>query len=230
MIMIVNKSRKDAQSLADMFHYMGLITLAATPSEALSKISISYHAVIIQEPNTLADKADYVQRLRSYINIPIFAMTKYEDDNDKTIFDGIISSGTYASRIYRYIEGYAKKQNIVSPGKYKLAGIDASVNLFFPMYFFTKLPFTKTELMILRTLMCAYPIPINAESILKYAFRPSKRPEVSNIRTHISIMNKKFREMQNRNVIILAPGKGYCILTPETYKYTLPDNEEAIKV
>ena len=40
-------------------------------------------------------------------------------------------------------------------------------------------------------------------------------PEESGIRTHISIMNKKFREITGRNLTVLTPGEGYRVLTPE---------------
>ena len=53
------------------------------------------------------------------------------------------------------------------------------------------------------------------EDILRYAYRESKYPEVSNIRTHISIINKKFRNLSNRNLIEMTFGTGYRILTPE---------------
>ena len=215
MILIINKSKKDARGLADMFYFMGVLTAATTPHEALSEISTSYRAVLIMNPDTLADKEDFVRRLRSYADIPLFAITRHPDSIDELLFDGIIKTTSYAAVAYRYIRDYTEEHNLRNPGSYKLAGINASVELYAPMYFNKGLPFTKTETMILRTLIKNYPNPTNSKDILKYAFRQTRLPDISNVRTHISVMNKKYRKITSRNVIALLAGKGYVILTLE---------------
>lgn len=215
MILIINKSKKDARGLADMFYFMGILTAATTPHEALSEISTSYRAALIMNPNTLADKEDFVRRLRSYADIPLFAITKTPDSLDEHLFDGIIKTSSYAAVAYRYIRNYTETNGFRNPGSYKLAGINASVELYAPMYFNKALPFTKTETMILRTLIKNYPNPTSSKEILKYAFRQTRLPDISNVRTHISVMNKKYRKITTRNVITLFPGEGYVILTPE---------------
>ena len=72
--------------------------------------------------------------------------------------------------------------------------------------------------MILRYLIRSYPVPQNAERILKYAFKPTRAPEAASIRTHLSIMNKKFEKSIGRKMISLEPHRGYIILTPEYIK------------
>ena len=215
MILIINKSRKEAQRLSEMFYFMGIVSYAATPSEALAEISTVYSAVIVMNPSILPDKEDYVFRLRSYANLPTFAISDAPESIDGIIFDGVMKGAPYASKILSYITNFCTLRGLKSPGLYKLAGIDASVNLITPVYLSKALPFTKTELMILRTLIATYPAPIKASLILKYAFKPTKKPELPNIRTHVSIMNKKFRSITDRNVIILTPSEGYKVLTPE---------------
>ena len=215
MILIINKNKKDSRGLAEMLHYMGILAYGTTPSDALSEISISYSAVIIMKPDTLASKEDYCTRLRSYANVPIFALTDTVNSIDSVIFDGVIKSGSYASKIFGYIVNYCETHSLKSPGTYKLAGIDASEYLNMPTYFNKALPFTKTETMLLRAMIVSYPTPLSAKNILKYAYRQSKIPELSNVRTHISVMNKKFRNIADRNIITLSTGRGYTILTPE---------------
>ena len=105
--------------------------------------------------------------------------------------------------------------NKTPPGNYELAGFNASINLAHPKYLYKALPFTKSETMILRVLIRTYPLPTAAKTILKYAFRQSRTPDIANVRTHISVMNKKFREIANRNVITFSMQEGYKILTPE---------------
>ena len=200
MILIINKSKKEARGLSDMFYYMGILAYGVTPAEALSEISPIYRAIILMSPDNLPDKEDYVARLRSYAQIPIFAMTASHDNHDVILFDEVIKKGTYASYIYKSICDYSYKYGTKLPGSYQLSGINASCDNIAPLYFFKALPFTKTETMILRTLIRTYPQPTSAKEILKYAFRPSKIPDISNIRTHISIMNKKFRDVTGRNM------------------------------
>lgn len=215
MLLIISKSKKEARSAAEMFYYMGIISRGASPTEALSEISAFHSAVIIINPDGLSSPEDYCRRLRSYAHVPIFAISETPTRTDSLIFDGILKRTSYASRIFKFISEYAYSNSLRAPGSYKLAGIDASVDISIPMYFDKPLPFTKTETMILRTLIATYPTPTPSEDILKYAFRESKAPELSNIRTHISVMNKKFREITGRNIITLSLGEGYRILTPE---------------
>ena len=215
MILIVSKSKKHATPLSEMFYFMGVLSHVATPTEALSQISPIFSCVLIANPDRLADKEDYTSRIRAYLSIPIFALKDSKDELDDIIFNGVISSSTYAPKILNFIRNYAERNEFKSTGTYKLAGIDASVYLRSPMYFDKVIPLTKTETMILRALICAYPAPLGAKEILKYAFRQTKLPEEANIRTHISIMNRKFREITGRNLTILTPSSGYRVLTPE---------------
>lgn len=215
MILLINKPLKEAKALSQMLHYMGVLSYYATPKDALSEISNLYRAVVIMNPRVLSDKEDYVSRLRTYANIPIFAMCDSPDIKDEIIFDGIIPEHAYGTEVFNIIHHYAVMHRKTSPGTYKLAGINASIELRKPQFFHVSLPLTKTETMILRVLMIMYPTPMNAQKILKYAYRASKTPELSNVRTHISVMNKKYREITERNLISLAPGEGYRVLTPE---------------
>lgn len=215
MILIINKSKKNARALSDMFYFMGVLSLGVTPKEALSEISPIYKAVIIENPDMLADKEDFVSRLRSYANIPIFAITETSSPDDFILFDSVLKSGSFASKIYRTIYDYSREHKATPPGAYELAGINASINLTLPKYLYKVLPFTKAETMILRALIRTYPAPAPSKLLLKYAFRQSRVPDISNVRTHISVMNKKFREIADRNIVIFSADEGYRILTPE---------------
>ena len=166
-------------------------------------------------PATLADKCDYLSRLRSYARIPVFAMTDEPDATDGVIFDKVMKMSTYASVVIDKIGDYCDENKLRIPGVYKLAGLDLSFFINTPTYMFTALSLTKTELMLLRTLIRTYPQPTDAKEILKYAFRQSRLPDPANVRTHISVINKKFRAISERNLITLTVGEGYRILTPE---------------
>ncbi len=221
MILIINKSKRDARALAEMFYYMGEVAQGVTPSEALSEISSIYRAVIIMEPEGLADAEDYIARLISYARLPLFAITDSQNTKYAMLFDGILPKNTYAARIHSEVTSHAKENRLEAPGAYTLAGIDASIDLGFVEYFGRAIPCTRTEAMIIRTLIRLYPLPISSKDILKYAFRPARMPELANVRTHISVINKKWREATGRTLITLESGAGYRILTPEVIENLL---------
>lgn len=217
MLLIISQSKKAARSVAETFHYMSILSYGTTPHEGLSEVSDLYRAVLILNPETFPDVMDYVNRIRSYISdIPVFAVLEdkappYYSD----IFDGCFTKPAFTPALAEKIIGYANERNRARIGDYYLAGFDASSSTVGVYYFHTKVNLTKTEAMILRFLIRGYPIPQRAESILKYAFKPSRAPEPSSIRTHLSLMNKKFEESIGRKMIGLEPGRGYVILTPE---------------
>ena len=191
MILIISKTQKESRSISEMFYFMGLLSYAAVPSAALSEISPIYSAVIIINPDKLADKDDYVARLRSYADVPIFALCEEDSVENRIIFNGVITKTHYASKILMHLIKYAEENGSKIPGRYRLAGIDASIELNTSTYFDKPMQFTKTETMILRTLISFYPLRLQAKEIIKYAFLQNKAPEYANIRTHISVMNKK---------------------------------------
>lgn len=216
MILVVDKHKRAARNLSDALSYMGFVAMGVTPSEALSEISTLYRAVIITSVEALPDPEDYVTRLKQYAkDVPIFAIFDSTDNKYSHLFATSFRRGGYASRLAEGIIRYCDDNELSMPGHYALAGLDISVDLRTPTYFFTPLPFTKTELMILRYLFRIYPATAKSEKILKYAYRPAKRPDPSNIRTHISIINKKFKSITGRNLVYQVFGKGYSILTPE---------------
>ena len=127
MILIIDKSKKNANDLANMLYYMGILATARTPSEALSEISTAYRAVVISNPDMLADKVDYIKRLRSYASgIPTFAISPSKDECDMAIFDEVFPSGMYGAKLLSRIFEYAEEFNLKPPGVYRLCGIDCS--------------------------------------------------------------------------------------------------------
>lgn len=221
MLLIICKNKKTAASIGETFYYMSILSYGATPHEALSEVSGLYRAVLIVAPEGFPDINDYVNRIKSYrADIPIFALT---DDAPPSyygdIFDGVFTRRTFAPSLAEKIIEYANTTNRAKIGSYHLAGIDASSNKVGVHYFYDRIDMTKTEAMILRYLIQSYPIPQSSRNILKYSFKPSRTPEEATIRTHISLMNRKFESSIGRRMITSVPGRGYMILTPE-YEHT----------
>ena len=140
---------------------------------------------------------------------------EFKIKSSKELFAKVLENPTYAASVIAQILCYTADHGLPQPGKYRLAGLDLSSNLVNPMFFDTKLPFTKTECMIIRYLIRTYPRHTPPQEILKHAFREYRIPEIANVRTHISIINKKYREITNRNLIEQSFGAGYRVITPE---------------
>ncbi len=218
MILIIDKRQRERSAVAEMFHYMGILSYAADPAEALAEISPLYSAVLFSSLSGIADVPDYLDRLRAYCEVPIFALEDYEYELSSEVLerlDGVFSSGMYSSSIAVAISRRTVDFHGNVLGEYRLAGIDASVELPEVLFLGQSVPLTKTERMILRYLIRAYPTAASPREILKYAFRGSRAPEPSSVRTHISVMNRKFREYFGRPLTLPGQGTGYAIATPD---------------
>ncbi len=213
MILVIDESKKAAENLAGAFSYMGFLSLGVTPSEALTEISALYRAVVVTSTPRITSPAELVSRLRHSSCAPIFSITDKPGSGVAEIFDLEIERGAYAAVIAEKLIEYCDAHELAIPGHYTALGIDVSADLEGATYFWQPLPFTKTECMILRYLIRSYPAPVSAERILKYAYRPSRRPDAANIRTHISIMNKKFRGVTGKALIEAEFGEGYYLST-----------------
>jgi len=213
MILIISKSKRQALAISDAMFYMGHLSVGATPPEALHEISVIYKAVVIVEPDCFPDIKDYIARIRSYHKtVPLFAIGAVSSAD---LFDRSLHISASTPRLIAEIYEHTFENGLHVPGTYKLAGLDLSAYRPTPLYFRTELPFTRTELMILRALTVFYPTPVKAERLVKYAFRQSKLPAPGCIRTHSSIINKKYRIILGRDLITMIKGCGYSILTPE---------------
>ena len=217
MLLIISKNKKLAKSVADTFYYMSILAYAATPHEALSEISGIYRAALIINPSEFPDIRDFVIRLKSYnTDIPVFALTNGENEPCyPDVFEQTFNKPTFTPSLAEKIIKFANETNRAKIGDYRLAGFDASSNVLGVNYFYNKVELTKTEAMILRYLIRSYPIPKRGEDIIKYAFKSSRAPEAAGIRTHISLMNKKFEQYLGKRMLAFVPHRGYVILTPE---------------
>ena len=214
MILVIDKSKSAAGNLADAFHTMGILSNALTPQEALSEISRLYRAAVITSPASIPDILGYLRSLKQYApDIPIFAVG--EDSYEEGLFCRTFPLGLYAARLAAKIVDACEEDGFALPTRYMLAGIDASPENGESTLFGDTLPFTKTENMILRCLIRAYPDEMPAEKILTYAYRADRMPEAPNIRTHICSINKKFELLTGRALVTTSYGRGYVILTPE---------------
>ena len=221
MILVIDKLKKNAINVSDMFFYMGVIARPASLHEAFSEISTVYRAIVLLSPSSYPDTEDFITRLQTYSsNTPIFAIGEV-DERCSELVSRTLPSSAYAAEILSEIIEYTSDKYLPQPGDYRLMGLDLSCTIPSPMYSGTTLPLTKTEAMILRYLIRAYPAAAATEDILKYAYRETRAPESSNIRTHISIINKKFRALTQRNLLEMSLGIGYKFITSDKLSKTV---------
>lgn len=217
MILIIDKSKSNAKKYADTMYYLGVPTLAVTPTEALSKVSKDFKAIILLNTHLFADLYDYVNRLRSYsADVPIFAVCKDKNDFNYTRSFDAVYENTYITSVFNNVCNYCTEHNLCPPSRFRLAGLDATVSIDTPIYLWHPIDFSRTERMLLRVFIATYPRVISPKELLVLAFKKARLSQPSNIRAHVSIMNKKFREATGRNLITLSEcGKGYHLITPE---------------
>ena len=215
MILVVDRFKRNAVPVSDMLYYMGFLSKPTTHVTALSEISPLYRALIIMSPEKLPDAWDFMRRVHLYYKeLPIFAFGN-PDKSYIDLFAKVLDSPPYAASIVSDILSYNADNKLLLPGDYRLMGLDVSASLSVPKYFDSEFPLTKVEAMIVRYLIRTYPRPTPSIEILKHCFRESRMPEASGIRTHVSLINKKFRAIADRNLIALDYKTGYRIHTPE---------------
>lgn len=217
MILVVDRSLRDGNTVADIFSYMGLLAHAVKPQNVPGVISHRYRSVMLPHPDDIIDLPDFISRFRSFAGgIPIFALhSSAKTFAFSELFDGVFDEGSLSSTVLDGMRDFCRTHGLPVPGNYRLCGIDASVTRHGVFYFDRPIRLTKTETAILRFLIRAYPLALPAKEMIDMLFRPSKRPEISDIRTHISSMNKKFRLLTGQSLVFMTPRVGYRILTPE---------------
>ena len=208
MILITDKDKGRRETVADMFYYMGIPSRATDPDEAESEINDEYSAILF----TSADLTPGIERICSMVRdagmTTIVAISERGGD-----FDIVFPAGTRASDIAAAVSRYRRERGLTPLGHYECMGIDASADRAAPSYLGEPLPLTRTEAMILRYLIKAYPRAVCAKEILNLAFRPSRAPEASSVRTHISIMNKKLRPILGRSLTEAGERGGYVLVS-----------------
>lgn len=218
MLLVIHKNQSSADTVSDIFNFMGILSYGTTPEHLMSVLSNRYRAVLFVHPERISAIKEIVQLVKSFsLDAPVFAISKKEryDFTDKpdiySLFDKVLPDGSLSSKLIYEILTYQNEAGRVPIGTYRLAGIDVSVNKSQSTYFDEPVNLTKTEAMILRFLIASYPIAQNTREILKYSFKRGKTPEPSSIRTHVSSINKKFTEVAKKRIISREHGKGYTI-------------------
>ncbi len=214
MILAIASTAAAADSVAEMFRYMGILCYPTSYKELSREIGPSYRAVIAIEPSGTPNAELFLS------TVPRNAPTALLYAIDSKGFDLPDLVRTYppsacSSRIAADMERDALLRGTEPVGHYSAVGIEAELGSKYATYFDKRLPFTRTELMILRYLLASYPTPRSADDILKYAFKRTRQPQIAGVRTHLCVMNKKFSELFGGRLIGSSDGKYSLLHTRE---------------
>lgn len=216
MILIIDTETKRSESLAAAFSYMGILVHSVKPQNAHREICEMHRAILFNFADATPNASEILKRLKKYrSDVPYFATSDEEIEGFTKIFPKSSTAFNLASEMINV----SQEQAYPCIGEYKHGGINLSVCASEASYFFTGVPLGAKERMIFRLLIRAYPLPISAEQILKYAFLPSKRPAPSCVRTHVSSINKAFYDLFFIKPISTVPGNGYVIKCPCELSY-----------
>jgi DNA-binding response OmpR family regulator len=199
---------------------MGIISYAVTPAQAFNEIDNRYTAILLTGMENASFDEEFVISLKSLsLGATVIAIcnnaAEYLAKNPKfsaidKYFDDSISSAALVDEI----EALQRERLIPRLSAYTLSGIDLSARNPKALYLCDDIGLSKTETMILRFLICRHPLPVDTSDVLKYAFKPGKSPEASNVRTHICAINKKFKAITGKHLIEHERGAGYTINPP----------------
>lgn len=220
LILFVYRSRAQGNGMADSFNRMGVPSHVTSPESIINDISNRYLAIVVCIP---ADEfhiydTEYVYSLKVYsIGAPIFAICEPENlskAKELYTFDDVFTTDMTPHQILTGIQLYQYDNCLARTGVYRLTGLNASLNRNNPEFYFTEFALTHNEKMILRTLIRVYPNPISAKDLLRHAFKKVNTPSISNVRTLICGINKKFKVEFGRKLIEISSDKtGYIIIT-----------------
>ena len=231
MILIIDKSLSNARTYADIFYFMGILSYAVTPAQAFNETSDRYTAILLTGLEYSSYDDEFVKTLSALsLGAPIFAICQnskeYLAKNKKLIHvDGYFDDKIYSSTLVDEIEKVQEARHIRKLSSYSLRGFDLGARNQKALYLLNDLGLSKIETMIVRYFIAQYPLKISSSDVLKYAFKPAKAPEASSVRTHICIINKKFRALTGKALIEHERGRGYELNIPMEFAFDLDSDE-----
>ncbi len=211
MVLIISENTSNASIWHDILHYAGIPSDFKKASN-LGSTKVPFRMGLIIENNV---EEEYLKRIKRELgNLPLFAVC--EDDECEGVigcFNKHINAHELINECNSALYGLGRKGIL----EYSLFGIDASIYEIIVRYFGKRIHLTKSETLVLRTLIAAHPSVISAKDILALAFKEGRKPNVSSVRTHICSINKRFNELLGDGLICSDEG-GYKIKNPNEMK------------
>jgi DNA-binding winged helix-turn-helix (wHTH) protein len=225
MILIIHPLKRRARELSELLRIMGYLAYPILPREFGSEFSQAYRAAVIATDTGFADLEEFIGEIRSYSrSLPLFMIG--EDTSSEGLFMRRFASTVSPAVLIKGIREELTVRSLPEIGVYRGSGFFASVDSPTVSFLGRSIKFTHAETMILRYLISSYPTPKSAKDILLHAFRPSKLPEPSSVRTHISCMNKKIRKSEGRPLIEFIADTGYRLSAPSERQFSYASGKQ----
>lgn len=219
MVLIVSAEESLGVSICEKLYYMGIPSVRADASAPLTKINSRYDAVIFTEPFSSSDDRELVRGIKYMtLGAPAVAVLRSPErlrEDERALFDKLLTPIASSLELKTALEECCRECDRQVPGSYRMLGIDASIELDDVYFYSLPIKTTRSEAMIIRTLLRFHPTPVDARVILSHAFRERRAPDAAAIRTHVCSINKKFSHISGRKIIESKDGEGYVVLLPE---------------
>ncbi len=192
MILLYGKDDGIRKTVCNMLHLLGAICIEGDDNQPLPVSPSLLHAQIILSPEY--DIRQTIVKIRDrHPSAPLFTLLdKHPAAPSRALVDKAFSSEVSIPHALFGIIEDCRHLGRTPPCSYEALGIRAHINTDGVYYLGRKISFTKTEAMLLRALLIAHPKPLYASALLSVALSPSRELDVANVRTHVSVMNKKF--------------------------------------
>ena len=202
MILLLESDRGfRADTLREMLYFIGILSKKASSIKDIRIPLSAISAVILLDAPQDAELA----KARRLFDGKIFRLC---DADDKI---PVLESGALASEMVSNVRDLEIASGTKPVGTYIIGELDASVWRDGVYFHNERISFTKTETMILRSLIALYPCAVGQGELLNLAFRESRAPDVSNIRTHICVMNKKLLAHAQKRLITSSAASEYSL-------------------
>lgn len=211
MILIYGKNKNLCSSAREIFLGMGYICEVCDGGEVLP--DARHHGVILLGRDEMYAGSEFVQKIRTGSpKIPIIAVR----EDLHTVSDGVdavFPCSLSVAYTAREMENIAGKRGCRKIGEYAVGGLSAAVGEAV-IFRGEAVEMTKAEVGILRTLLAVYPSGLSAEEIAALAFRLGREPSASGVRTHISAINRRLREVAGESLLSSSDGRYHIKIRP----------------
>ena len=209
MLLILSDNKSTAETVCNIFYYLGVLSYAESYGTVKAE-DINQSAAVLMLHYGTPQSSGFLDLMRDYLtDKPLFACESGTDSSDRTE----LKIHRFASDLsFPEIAAELIAGELSCLGKYEAAGVCADRKNVYATVDGKELRLTKTELMIVRYLCATYPLRQRAERIRSFCWRSARMPEISNVRTHISVINSKAKREIGRHLISCGIKCGYVLM------------------
>ncbi len=207
MILTISNTSELSDSISSILNILGMPNYSTSVKEALNERGDIYRAILLPEPYIIDDIYSLVNALRShFLGAKIYKIgAPYTEEIE--LFDYVIYPTNDEESATYILEELLRKHVDTLPRPLSKITIPRRDDI---AIYGNKILLTRTEQMLVRCIALAHPVRLNKDELLRLCLRPGSYTEGAAIRTHISIINKKARQM-GYEPIINGEEHGYTI-------------------